>query len=218
MQDYLRQSIDADWIGWSRKRHAGFCQTEERRKEAADLIVTLNGFVFGSVRANLQERTYRNMFLEYWLSCFGYLTGHENICTKISNPIPLVLCSNCLHCVDSHDWWLFPFSFIPTQLLTSCKQSFQLRISKAMVFTHCWKTELCTKLLELREYMWVILVSITLSHLLWSCTMCPDVFPLFLLKSFRESFDMTSSFTAPHLNVNCANCKRCLQLSGEHNQ
>lgn len=41
-------------------------QTERRRKETADLIVTLNGLV----QMNVQERTYSNK-LENWLSWFG---------------------------------------------------------------------------------------------------------------------------------------------------
>lgn len=42
-------------------------QTEGRRKEAADLIVTLNGLV----QMNSQERTYSNKLLENWLSWLG---------------------------------------------------------------------------------------------------------------------------------------------------
>lgn len=41
----------------------GFCQTEERRKEAVNLIVALNGCLFVSV-----QTTYRNTIFGYWLS------------------------------------------------------------------------------------------------------------------------------------------------------
>lgn len=39
-------------------------QTEGKRKEAADLIPTLNGCLFGWVQMNLQERTYSNALLD----------------------------------------------------------------------------------------------------------------------------------------------------------
>lgn len=48
----------------SLKKDGQVFQTKGRRKEAADLIPTLNGCLFGWAQMNLQEHTYTNALLD----------------------------------------------------------------------------------------------------------------------------------------------------------